>query len=208
MRTMGVHSRVLLPGQKAFVPNRRFAVFGFNHFHHFHHGSRFFFNSCFNTFGSFGGFGCSNQFLGAGLWGWGPGIGYPGDPFYSGYYGQPQQQQEQQPVVENDSNNREIAFEMQALRDEIQVMRQEEHAREEARNTTPPRPAAQQDDDANTVLVFRDGRQLAVRNYAVADHTIWVLGPNNARKVQVSELDLQATEQANAKNGVEFRLPR
>jgi hypothetical protein len=214
MGMAGVHTAVVARGQRTFVPNRRFATFGFNNFHHIHHfhnGTHFFFNTCFNTFGSFGGFGCSSPFFGAGLWGaglWGPGIGYPGDPFYSGYYNQPQQQEpQQQPVtVENDSNNREIAFEMQALRDEIQAMRQEQHARDEVRNAPPSRPAAQQD-DGNAVLVFRDGRQLAVSNYAVADHTIWVLGPNSARRVPVSELDLPATEQANAKNGVEFRLP-
>jgi hypothetical protein len=47
-----------------------------------------------------------------------------------------------------------------------------------------------------------------VRNYAISDHTVWVLSPNSARKIPVAELDVPATQQMNAKNGVEFRLPQ
>jgi hypothetical protein len=194
MRGAAVRSNAFIPGQRAFFPNSRFV---FNN--RFRFRNRFFFNSCFDRFGSFGGFGCSGAFLSG---------GYPYyDPLLYDYYGYGQQQQQQPVVVENnDNNDRELAFEMQAMRDEMQAMREEEHVREEARNNPPPRPAAQQD-DGNATLVFRDGHQLSVRNYAVTDHTIWVLGPDKARKVLVSELDIPATEQINAKNGVEFHLP-
>lgn len=196
VRGMGMGAaRSRIVGQRSFFPNNRFA---FNRFDRDRFRNRRFFNNCFNRFGGFG-FGCGNPFfsgnLGYGLW----------DPFWD-FYNQPQQQ-EQPVVVDNgDSGNREVAFEMQALRDEIQAMREEQIAREQARNAPPPRPTSQQD-DGNATLVFRDGHQLSVRNYAIADHTIWVLGPNNARKVQVSELDVPATEQANEKNGVDFHLP-
>jgi hypothetical protein len=200
MRGSAMSSHAPIPGQRAFSPNNRFVVrfHTFPNSHFFFHNNRFFFNSCFNRFGSFGGFGCSSSLLYA---------GYPGYYPYSNfdnYFGQ--QQQQQQPVaVENndDSNDREVAFQMQALRDEVRAMREEQHLRDEARNN-PPKPES---DDGNATLVFRDGRQLSVRNYAVADHTIWLLGPDKARKVQVSELDIPATEQINAKNGVEFHLP-
>lgn len=178
--------------QRFSVPRNRFA---FNRFDRFRH--RRFFNDCFNGFGRFG-FDCGvNPFLagdlGYGLW----------DPFYN----QPQQQQQPVAMEDNDNGNRELAFEMQALRDEILAMHDEQQAREEARNAPAPKPAAASD-EANAVLVFRDGRQLSVRNYAISNHTIWVLSPNNARKIQVAELDVPATEQINAKNGVEFHLPR
>jgi hypothetical protein len=199
-------SRVFIQGQRAFSPRTRFAFrnrFAFNRFHRFRH-NRFFFNDCFNTFGA--GFGCANPFLFGGFGGFG--IGGFGDPFYAPYESEFQQpQQQQQPVVvENEGNDREVAFEIQALREEMQAMRDEERARNEARNNPAPKPSAQQD-GPNAVLVFRDGRQLSVRNYAIADHTVWVLGANNARKIPVSDLDVTATEQANANNGVEFRLP-
>lgn len=181
-------------GQKFFVPRNRFAFNRFDRFHHHH-----FFN-CFDRFGR--GFGCENPFLFGGL----PFVDPFFDPFYSGLYQQPQPEQ---PVVveNNDSGNRELAFEMQALRDEIQAMHDEQQVREADRNAPASRPVAASD-EASAVLVFRDGRQLSVRNYAISNHTIWVLSPNSARKIQVAELDVPATEQINAKNGVEFHLPR
>lgn len=190
----------------SFSPRNRFFGrnrFGFNRFDRdrFRFRNRF---DCFNTFGT--GFGCGNPFLSGGF-------GFPFfDPFFDdfGAFGAEWQQPQQQPVVvENQGNeqpNRELAFEVQSLRDEIQAMHDEELARNQARNNPPSRPSAQPE-SASAVLVFRDGRQLAVQNYAVSDHTIWVLSPNSARKFPVSDLDVSATEQANAKNGVEFRLP-
>jgi len=143
MHSSAVSSHALVPGQRAFFPNNRFVV----RFHNSH----FFFNTfhnCFNRFGSFGGFGCSTPYL------WG-GYGYY-DPFLYGNYGQQQQQQQPAVVENNDGNDREVAFEMQALRDEVQAMREEQRLRDEARNNPPARPAAQ--DDGNATLVFRDGR--------------------------------------------------
>lgn len=189
-----MRAHTLVPGQRAFSPRNRFAFNRFDRFDRFRH-RRFFFNDCFNTFGA--GFGCGN---------FGGGFGYPFyDPFFD-YSGYQQPQPQQQPVVvDNGGNDREVAFEVQALREEIQAMRDEERIREE-RNAPPAKPSAR-DDDGNATLVFRDGRQLSVRNYAIADHTIWVLNANSSRKIRVSDLDVQATEQANAKNGVEFHLP-
>lgn len=194
MRVSSVHSRFV--PRHSFIPRNRFV---FNRFDRFRH-RRFFFNNCFNTFG--GGFGCSSPFLAGG------GLGYPlYDPFFNDSGSEFQQQPQQQPAVaENDEgDDRETAFEVQALRDEILAMREESRVREQARNNTPARSA--QDDGSNAVLVFRDGRQLSVRNYAISDHTVWVLSPNSARKIPVAELDVPATQQMNAKNGVEFHLP-
>ena len=215
---MGIRSPrsgVFRSGQRTFFPRNRFGFDRFNRFHHrrfcngfgdcdaddffFNNGA--FFNNCFNTFGT--AFGCSPFFNGFGFGGFGF------DPFFDPFFASGQQPQpQQQPVaVESGGNDREIAFEMQALRDEIEAMRDEERARAEARNNPPARSSAQSD-DGNATLVFRDGRQLSVRNYAIADHTIWVLNAKTSRKIQVSDLDVQATEQANAKNGVEFHLPQ
>jgi hypothetical protein len=192
MRVAAGHSRFV--PRRTFVPRNRFV---FNRSDRFRH--RRFFNNCFNT----SGFGCGGPFLNGGL-----GLGYPlYDPFFNDY-GSEFQQPQQQPVAEENEgdNDRETSFAVQALRDEILAMREESRAREQARNNTPARSAAQ-DDGSNAVLVFRDGRQLSVRNYAISDHTVWVLSPNSARKIPVTELDVPATQQMNAKNGVEFHLP-
>ncbi len=224
-RPMGMRfspaSRRLVAGQRAFLPRNRFVRgnrFGLNgRFRHgfcafgdcdrddfFFRHHRFFnnFNNCFNTFGT--AFGCSNPFLTGGF-------GFPFfDPFFDSSFSSEWQQPQQQPVVvenSNDNGNRELAFEVQSLRDEIQAMHDEDAARNQARNAPAPRTSSQPE-SPNAVLIFRDGRQLSAQNYAIADHTIWVLSPNSARKFPVADLDVSATEQANAKNGVEFHLPR
>jgi hypothetical protein len=214
LRMGGTRSNVFSPAQRGNFSHSRFMTNRFrNHFEEdededfdrFHHQ---FFNDCFNGFGGFGGFGCFNPFFGGlGFGGLGFGTGFF-DPFLFGDFGQQQQQPQQQPVAvqPDDSANRQLAFEVQAIQDEIQALRSEERAREQAR-TPPPPPKTTVEEERGVTLVFRDGRQLPVHNYAVADHTIWVLGPNVARKIPASDLDLDATEQVNAKNGVEFHVP-
>ena len=190
--------RVLISGQRGVSFRTRF---GFRPFRHrFHH--RFFFNdfSCFNGFNNFN---CANPFLFNGF-GFGfPFVGPGFDPFF--FSSDWQQPAPQQPVVMEQDNgaNRELALEVQELSDEIQSMRDEERAREN--RSANAKPTAQ-DDGPNTTLVFRDGLQLSVRNYAVAGDTIWVLDQRNARKIPLSKIDLAATQQVNEKNGVEFHL--
>jgi hypothetical protein len=187
---------------RGFVPSHNIGLRRFDRFHHrfFHHNrfnNPFFFNSsCFSGF--FDPFLCRNPFLASSFV-------YPYyDPFFSDYlYSTPAP--EQQPVVvEQDNNSRELSLQVQELSDEIQAMRDEDRAREEARNNPPPPPATQ---DQDTILVFRDGHQLKIRNYAITGGTIWVLNEHTAKKYPLSDLDAAATEQANAKNGVDFHLP-
>lgn len=174
---------------RTFSPRNRFA---FNRFDRDRFRHRRFFNDCFNTFGA--GFGCT------GLYG-----GYPYyDPFfdYSSGYQQPQQQ----PVVEDSGgNDREVAFEVQALRDEIQSMRDEQRNRN-AEKSAAAQPTPK-DDSPNAILVFRDGIQLPIRNYAITGDTIWVLDKPN-QKISMAKLDIPATRQVNEKNGFEFHLPQ
>ncbi len=59
----------------------------------------------------------------------------------------------------------------------------------------------------STLLVFKDGHQLEVLNYAIVDGTLFDLGDGRARKIQLADLDLSATQKANDDRGVDFRLP-
>ncbi len=54
------------------------------------------------------------------------------------------------------------------------------------------------------VLVFRDGTRTEVQDYAVVGQTFWDLSSHGTRKFPVSQLDLQASIQANAARGLEF----
>ena len=58
-----------------------------------------------------------------------------------------------------------------------------------------------------TVLVFKDGRQLEVGNYAIVGTTLFDLTPGHPRKIAVADLDLEATLKQNDDRGVTFQLP-
>jgi hypothetical protein len=58
-----------------------------------------------------------------------------------------------------------------------------------------------------TTLVFRDQHKEEVQNYAIVDHTLWVFTALRARKIPMSDLDVDATAKVNDEHGVEFRVP-
>src|SRR5215471_19793446 len=127
-RTSGVgfvspHSHVFVSGHRAFFPHH------FRHFHHFVSNPFFFPHSCFNGF--FDPF-CNNGFF------FGSSLIGPFDPFFTGFSAPAVEQQPA--VVEQDSNSRELALEVQQLSDEIRAMRDEQRMREE-RNAAATRPA-------------------------------------------------------------------
>lgn len=72
---------------------------------------------------------------------------------------------------------------------------------------------AQAADPANDVpqiptkLVFKDGHQLDVENYAIVGQTLYDLTPGHARKIALASIDLPATEKQNDDRGVVFQLP-
>ena len=57
-----------------------------------------------------------------------------------------------------------------------------------------------------TVLIFRDGHQTEIRNYAVVGQVLWIFSEERARKVPLADLDLDATRKANEERGVDFAV--
>ena len=57
-----------------------------------------------------------------------------------------------------------------------------------------------------TVLVFRDGHQQQVNNYAIMGQTVYVFD-SRTQKISLSDLDVPATIKLNDDRGVEFQLP-
>ena len=101
----------------------------------------------------------------------------------------------------------DLAGEVDRLRDEIERLREEERSREEARQAAQqPRPSVEEK-TAATILVFRDGRRSEIQNYAIVGQTLWLFTEKRARKLPVSDLDLEATRKSNADRGVDFRSP-
>src|SRR5712671_2408164 len=59
----------------------------------------------------------------------------------------------------------------------------------------------------STILVFKDGRQLEVANYAIVSHTLYDLTSGHPRKIALADLDLLATQKQNDDRGITFQLP-
>jgi len=76
-----------------------------------------------------------------------------------------------------------------------------EQAQAEAADSDPEPP------QAPTILVFRDGHQLEVTNYAIITPTLYDLTAGHPRKIALSALDLAATEKLNDDHGIVFELP-
>ena len=57
------------------------------------------------------------------------------------------------------------------------------------------------------VLVYKDGHQQEVKNYAIVGQTLYDLGTFVAHKIPLASLNLEATVKANEDRGVEFTLP-
>jgi hypothetical protein len=107
-------------------------------------------------------------------------------------------EQEQAPPAENDQAMDQI----QNLTDEVDELR----GQVSARNWQSFGQTAQAKVEPNisTILVFHDGHQMEVQNYAVAGNVVWVFGDQTARKIPLSDLDLDVTQKLNADRGVEF----
>jgi hypothetical protein len=59
----------------------------------------------------------------------------------------------------------------------------------------------------STVLVFKDGHQSDVLNYAIVGNTLFDFADGRTRKILLADLDLKATQKANDDRGVDFAVP-
>ena len=58
-----------------------------------------------------------------------------------------------------------------------------------------------------TVLVFNDGHQKEIQNYAIVGQTLWILSDARATKIPLADLNLKQTIKTNEDRGVEFLGP-
>lgn len=183
--------------------------FGFN--------NRFFGANCFGSF-AFGSPFCGS-FIGTGfLFGdpfFGLGYGYPGYG-YSGYgYGYPSPSPDsypQQAPYPDNSNEIALTAEIQHLSDQIDDLRDDRNRGnnqpdQDRSATSSGSTLSAVPPSANTVFILRDGRRFTAQNYAISGQTLWILNEHSARKTALSDIDREATEKANAANGIEIHLP-
>jgi hypothetical protein len=68
-------------------------------------------------------------------------------------------------------------------------------------------PQAPASDQPQTVLVFKDGHQVEVANYAIVGNTLYDLSGGHRQKISLADLDLNATAKQNDDRGIDFQLP-
>ncbi len=75
--------------------------------------------------------------------------------------------------------------------------------------SSPPEQASNEPaaDQPQTILVFKDGHEIEVSNYAIVGSTLYDLTPGHARRVPLADLNLAATSQQNDSQGIDFQLP-
>ena len=171
---------------------------GFHHHGRFH---IFFGNACFSD-PFFDPFFCRQFFFGNRF-----SFAQPVFLPYPVYTSLPYYQVAEQTPVNTSEQETDLAREVRQLRDEIERLRDEERSREETRQAAPQTRPSTEEKTATTILVFRDGRRSEIQNYAIVGQTLWMLTEQRARRVPISDLDVEATRKLNADRGVEFRTP-
>jgi hypothetical protein len=87
-------------------------------------------------------------------------------------------------------------------REERAATKEIEPAHPKVDTPPPPEPAVQ----PKTVLIYRDGHQGEVQNYAIVGDHLIDFGETR-RRIALASLDLPATVKANDERGVDFTLP-
>jgi hypothetical protein len=139
---------------------------------------------------------------------------YGGGTFVPIYWGSPlgyETETEAQPTVPEPESS--LAGQVQALTDEVELLRQEQESRLEPRAYAPAPKQANVPPEAvverrpATTFVYRNGQQLEAQNYAILGKTLWVFGEQSTKKIPLADLDLNATQKKNEDRGVEFVPP-
>jgi len=107
---------------------------------------------------------------------------------------------EESPAIESDQQS-ELNGNLDRLTDEVERLREQKAA-------SPPQPSpgrkATSDNLPSRILVFRNGQREEIQNYALVGDTLWILTEQRARKIPVSDLDMETTKNANVERGLEF----
>jgi hypothetical protein len=82
--------------------------------------------------------------------------------------------------------------------------------RKEARSDPPAEAAPQpvrEDNSPATVFIFKDGHQIETKNFAIVGQTLYDFSNTGLKKVQLADMDKEATTKANDDRGITVKLP-
>ena len=90
---------------------------------------------------------------------------------------------------------------------EDEYSRREESAAGAVTASAPEAAPQPPEDQPQTVLVFKDGHQMEVQNYAIVGSMLYDLTPGRNHKIALDDLDLAATSKQNDDRGIDFQMP-
>lgn len=142
--------------------------------------------------------------------------GYYGYPYYYapydyGYDQQPPDNPQDQYANPNNSSDYQggpTIFDRRGHGEESYVPPVENAAPAHPQQEASAEPSEQPESPVTpTVLVFKDGHQIEVDNYAIVGQMLYDLTPGHARKVPLSSLNLDETQKQNEDRGLNFQIP-
>jgi hypothetical protein len=71
---------------------------------------------------------------------------------------------------------------------------------------TAPQPA-KEDNSPATVFIFKDGHQIETHNFAIVGQTLYDFSDSGLKKVQLADMDKDATVKANDDRGISVKFP-
>jgi hypothetical protein len=173
---------------------RRALVHGFPFRHHGHF--RFLVNACLND-PFFDPFFCRRLFLNNPFLFSEP-ILLPYPIYAESSYARPEE-----PLSTEPNQQSELNWKIDRLTDEVERLRDQQAVGEK-----PQQPAVGHEaTDGNLpsrILVFRNGQREEIQNYAMVGDTLWILTEQRARKIPVSDLDMETTKKENGERGLQF----
>ncbi len=124
-------------------------------------------------------------------------------PTYLPYSMDYEQQVEEAPAAVPEQETA-LAAQVAILTDAVRQLREDQALRETSRPPVVSPQASVEEKPQPVALIYRDGHQVEVENYAVLGQTLWVFGNRTTRRVPLANLDLDATRKANEQRGIDF----
>lgn len=111
------------------------------------------------------------------------------------------------PPVVAPEEDPQLAAQVGNLTAEVEMMRQDQESLATRAAAPPEPPPIPEEKPPTTVLVYRDGHQTQIQNYAILGGTLWVFADQGTRRVPLAELDVAASQRVNEDRGVDFVAP-
>ncbi len=122
----------------------------------------------------------------------GPYLGF--EPVYPYWFPTPGYESDQPAPEAAEPEPDPLAAQVGNLTAEVEMLREDQALRDSRGARAPQSPAASEEKLPTTLLVYRDGHQVEVQDYAILGKTLWVFSDQTTRQVPLADLDLAATQ--------------